>query len=118
MKPNDKFSFSLTTTVAISVPCGVIALLSFVILGIFVYRKRLSSKSHSYPSFQSPMEAEINPMYLTMELENLNLPEGFNFPSENLTFLEELGEGNFGKVSTDTKLYKFCIHASVFTNRL
>jgi hypothetical protein len=42
---------------------------------------------------------EASPIQGSLELEKLGLPEHLYFSKDNLTFIENLGEGNFGKVS-------------------
>jgi receptor tyrosine kinase-like orphan receptor 1 len=41
---------------------------------------------------------EASPIQGSLELEKLGLPEHLYFSKDNLTFIENLGEGNFGKV--------------------
>ena len=97
-----KTHFPVAIVLGTTIPCGLLIMLLVIVLSICLCRRRREDKdkfsAFSLAFLESQLSSEANPIYCALELESLGLPEGLNFPRENLTFIEDLGEGHFGKV--------------------
>jgi hypothetical protein len=99
-----KAAFPVVFVLGATIPCGFLLMLFVILLSISLYQRRRKRRNTGYAFSSAFVQSELdghtemNPIYCAFEFENLGLPENLNFSRENLTFIEGLGEGHFGKV--------------------